>query len=39
MFEVMQLRNCTKKMQTAHAKRTKSKEVTDKKRKDEDSYY
>ena len=28
----MQLRNCTKKMQTVHAKRTKSKEVTDKKK-------
>ena len=32
MFEAMQLRNRTKKMQTAHAKRTKNKEVTDKKK-------
>lgn len=32
MFEVMQLRNRTKKMQTTHAKRTKNKEVTDKKK-------
>ena len=32
MFEVMQLRNCTKKMHTTHAKRTKNKEVTDKKK-------
>ena len=32
MFEVMQLGNCTKKMQTTHAERTKNKEVTDKKK-------
>ena len=39
MFEVMQLRNCTKKMQTTRGKRTKNKEVTTRKRNDEDSYY
>ena len=32
MFEVMQLSNCTKKMQTTRGKRTKNKEVTDKKK-------
>ena len=39
MFEVMQLSNRTKKMQTTHAKRTENKEVTTRKRNDEDSYY
>ena len=32
MFEVMQLSNYTKKMQTTRGKRTKNKEVTDKKK-------